>query len=153
MNTEDEEYKTTRINLINSITNKFEVWYKLEVFNVSKGDHGLCRADAMIRNLRSSEVAKIIGIGLFNDAHHRLERIWERYLKNGMTPEIFISQKINEWDIRYTMTLRTLKTHIATVCIPSRTNDSLKDLLKALNEWELDRKIAAKLKAMEEDFK
>lgn len=153
MTTEDEDYRTTRINLINSITSKFEVWYKLEVFNVNKGDHGMCRADAMIRNLRSSEVAKIIGIGLFNDAHDRLRRIWDRYLKNGLTPETFTSQKINEWDIRYTMTLRTLKTHIATVCIPSRTNDSLKDLLKALNKWELDRKITTKLKAMEEDFK
>lgn len=153
MTTEDEDYRTTRINLINSITNKFDVWYNLEVFNVSKGDHGLCRANDMIRNLRSSEVAKIIGIGLFNDAHHRLERIWNRYLKNGMTPETFASQKIKEWDIRYTMTLRALKTYIATDCLPSKSNDRLKDLLKALNKWELDRKITTKLKAMEEDFK
>lgn len=129
---------------IKAIDRDLEHWFDLEVHSPYDFESwtGVSR---LFYDLRSSEVAKSIGMFVFNEAFGRLRARWEDK-ENGWTNPF-------DFEKECYMLLEVLQDFVIEDLLPGMSISRLKDLLKALNKWWLDAKVNAKLKAMEEDFK
>ena len=126
-----------------------EDWFEMEVFNAHNLKRGWKDVTKLFNDLEQSEVAKTIGIEVFIDVYLNLyvykTRLYEikRYRRSKL------SSLIGECYAA----LDNMEVSISKEVLPNMSISNLEALLKALNKWKLDRKIATKLEAIKEDFK
>lgn len=128
---------------IKAIEDKLPLWFSLEVNNFYDSENwdGISR---LFHDLRQSKVAEAIGMYVFNEAFGRLRAFWEDSEDRLTDPSCWVDECYN--------CLYMLQDFVIEEVLPIKSISQLKEILKALNEWDVSRKTKIKLKAIEEDF-
>jgi len=139
-----EEGSEWRDDLLKTIKPKLEDWFEVAVHNAYDYSNGLHAVHNLHCDLKNSEVAKSIGLVVFNESFGYLWGVWEDSQDN-------LASKF-DWEGECHTELDRLEVSVLYHTIPWMTVSSLNKLLKALNKWELETKMNLKLNSLNEDF-
>ena len=142
----DEDYEL-RDELLKIVKPKLEDWFEEEVHNAYDYSKGISALHSLHFDLKFSEVAKAISLFVFDSSYGYLCGLWEerRFLK----PE---ESYLDDWEEDCRTELDRMESSIFYQVLPWMAVSSLNNLLKALNEWELKKKMNLKLDSLKEDF-
>lgn len=141
----NEDWKN-KLQIIELIIPKLDEWVFYEATGAYfGGGHNWVDTKWMFEYLMGTEVAKTIGLAVFNDLYASFKREWDVHKSKGGNGY--------EWSLIRDGLFEELKRHIIRQLIQWMPFNNVEALLKALNEWEREVLTDRKLKAMEEDFK
>lgn len=136
-----------RDELFKAILPKLEDWFEEEVHNAYDYSKGISALHNLHWDLKYSKVAEAISLFVFNSSYGYLCGLWDerRFLK----PEELYW---DDWEENCRTELDRLEGFVINCLLPKMKLNSLKELLKALNKWELETKMNLKLDSLEKDF-